>query len=65
MNTWACLAPLSTAGVSEKTASVATASCLLGILSVWFLDFQCFFIGKVLGNDRELDLAMCFPIFKW
>ena len=38
-NTWACLTPLPTAGVSEKTVSVATASCLLGMLSAGFLDF--------------------------
>ena len=50
-NTWACLTPLSTAGVSQKTASVATASCLLGILSAGFLDLRCFFMGKVLGIE--------------
>ena len=45
-NTWACLTPLSTAGVSEKTASVATASCLLGMLSAGFLDLSPFSWGK-------------------
>ena len=43
----ACLTPLSTAGVSEYTVSVATASCLLGILRAGFLDLRCFLMGKV------------------
>ena len=42
----ACLTPLSTAGVSEYTVSVA-ASCRLGTLRAGFLDLSCFFIGKV------------------
>ena len=55
--------PLSTAGVSEKTVSVATAaSCLLGMLSAGFLDFKCFFIGKVLGKEtlQWVDCSMVF-----
>ena len=61
-NTWACLTQLSTAGVSEKTVSVATASCLLGIVSAGFLDFKCFFIGKVLGKETPhwVDCSMVF-----
>ena len=47
INTWACLTPLSTAGVSEKIVSVATGSCLLGMLSAGFLYLRCLFIGKV------------------
>ena len=52
--------PLSTAGVSEKTVSVATASCLLGMLSAGFLDFKCFFIGNVLGMETPhwVDCSM-------
>ena len=58
--TWACIAPLSTAGVSEKTVSVATASCLLGMLSAGFLDLRCFFMGKVLGIETPhwVDCSM-------
>ena len=61
-NTWACLTPQSTAGVSEKTVSVATASCLHGMLSAGFLDFKCFFIGKVLGKETPhwVDCSMVF-----
>ena len=43
----ACLTPLSTAGVSEYTVSMTTASCLLGIFRAGFLDLMCFLIGKV------------------
>ena len=49
--TWACLTPLSTAVVSEKTVSVVTDSCLLGMLSAGFLDLSCFLIGKVLRME--------------
>ena len=61
-NTWACLTPLSTAGVSEKTVSVATGSCLLGMLSARFLDYKCFFIGNVLGMETPhwVDYSMVF-----
>ena len=61
-NTWACLTPLSTAGVSEKTVSVATGSCLLGMLSAGFLDYKCFFIGNVLGMETPhwVDYSMVF-----
>ena len=61
-NTQAWLTPLSTAGVSEKTVSVATASCLLGMLSAGFLGFTCFFIGKVLGKETPhwVDCSMVF-----
>ena len=44
--TYACLTPLSTAGVSEKIVSVATGSCLLGTFNAGFLLFKCLFIGK-------------------
>ena len=47
----ACLTPLSTAGVSENTVSVATGSCLLGMLSAGFLDLRSFLIGNVLGME--------------
>ena len=39
-NTWACLTPLSTAGVSEKTVSVATVSCLLEMLRAGLTEFR-------------------------
>ena len=45
MMVWAIVTPESTAGVSEKIVSVATASFLLGMLNGRNLDLQCFLMG--------------------
>ena len=46
-NSYACLTPISIAGMSEYTVSVATASCFLVTSRAGFLDLRCFFIEKV------------------
>ena len=48
--------------VSEKTGSVATSSCLLGMLSAGFLALRCFLIGKVSGMETPhwVDFSMVF-----
>ena len=62
LNAWACLTPLSTAEMLEKIVSVATGSCLLGMLSAGLLDLRCLLIGKVLGMETThcVDYSIVF-----
>ena len=47
--TWACLTPLSTVGVSEKTVSAATGSCLWDV-ECWIPRLEVFSHRESIGN---------------
>ena len=71
---WAMVEPSSTAAVSEKMVSVATASLRLGMLKTGLRDLKCFFdvilgmwSSSIPGGDIEsvLDARWGCPCKKW